>query len=132
MIAKRNGFGSSYYAPFRLWDALAAGTTSTDLRASNEGHLCWGESLSDMLGSMSEFLMLATSRSPAQWMTLAIARESADDASVAPRRAGTSAGQAHSRRSPNQCEASGLTLHRGDLPPEPLTIATHSLALITR
>ena len=88
MIAKRNHFGCSYYAPFLLSDGRAADATSTDVRASNETRLCWTESLGDMLRVMSEFLMLATSRSPAQWMTLGAARESADDAGLAPRAAG--------------------------------------------
>ena len=47
MIATPNRPGFSYYPPY--------------------------VSLGDMLRSMSEFLMLATSRSPAQWMTSELA-----------------------------------------------------------
>ena len=68
--------GWSYYPPLVSWGALAASPASGP-RVSKEKEPLWTEALSDTLRSMSEFLMLATSRSPVHWMTsdLAPARE---------------------------------------------------------
>lgn len=77
MIARQNRF--SHFRPLALWGPVELSTTSKDLHASNQERVCWAEAFGEMLRTMSEFLMLATSRSPAQWMTLAAAQENASD-----------------------------------------------------
>src|SRR5215471_4461187 len=67
MIAKHNRFACLYYSlPF--CSALEPKTSRPNAESSDESHRIWNEALGDMLRSMSEFLMLATSRSPIQWM----------------------------------------------------------------
>jgi hypothetical protein len=69
MIAKPDRRRCSYYFEFISRDALAASPASTRPCGSKENRLLWTEALGTMMRSLSEFLMLATSRSPAQWMT---------------------------------------------------------------
>src|SRR5215471_8701323 len=67
MIARHNRFGCLYYS-FPFCSALGPKTSPPNAESSDESHRIWNEALGDMLRSMSEFLMLATSRSPIQWM----------------------------------------------------------------
>ena len=66
MIAKHNRFGCLNYSSFPLCDAL--GPTASPPKADSSADRFWNETLGEMLRSMSEFLMLASSRSPIQWM----------------------------------------------------------------
>ena len=77
MIAKPTEAGCSLSPSFGLWEAFAGDASAAGFRSSPEKRHCWTQEFGGMMRAMSEFLMLATSRSPAQWMTLAAARESA-------------------------------------------------------
>jgi len=55
MDRRNDRFASSYLAPFALWNPLAAQGAA--------------EAFGAMLKSTSTLLMLATSRTPAQWIT---------------------------------------------------------------
>ena len=67
MIAGHNRPGCSYYPQFIGWDALAP-RSATSARSSSSKQPLWIGALGVMMRSMSELLMLATSRSPAQWI----------------------------------------------------------------
>ena len=75
MIAKRNRSASSHRSRFVRSNPLAAVAAPGNC-ASNEVRLLWTWVLGDMLRATSELLMLATSRSPAQWMTQELAHPS--------------------------------------------------------
>jgi hypothetical protein len=87
MMNKSDRFGCSYYPPLVVWDAVAASTAGTSSCTPDEKRPLWTQALGETLRTLSEleFLMLATSRSPAQWMMhdFAIARESKGDVSGA-------------------------------------------------